>query len=165
MSYMTEAPRAGAIADFAEDAGQASRARPMLMDFRIKCLGQRPLQFRGQELGMAMSFAPDLPYWYEINLFRTVDRSFVLTVKQFFQSADERDTVRAWTFTSLDDAIDKIESYDAADDLRVALPRPGGQTAVDLAASALEFRAQAEAARNHFKGLVGEFLYELDEAV
>jgi hypothetical protein len=148
------------------DQGPASQRPAQIMaDFRLKRHGQRPLMFRGAELGMAMSFDPDVPYWYEVNLYRTADRTFVVAIRQFFQSEDERDVVKAWTFASLGDALDHIEGYDAGADVRLKSRQiPGNGAAVDLAAAALDLRAQVEAARAHYRNLVAEFLYDLDAA-
>ena len=132
---------------------------------RLRRMGARPLEFAGIELGMAMSFSPDLPYWYEINLYHTVDRSFVLAIRLFYQSESERDLVSASTYETLAEAIDALEAYDAAEDVRLTLePTTDHLSAAELAACAMDLRARAKAARSHFAGLVGEFLHQMDVA-
>lgn len=165
VTYMAEPTHAGSYIDPHEQGQVAQRPAPIMADFRLKRHGQRPLMFRGAELGMAMSFDPDVPYWYEINLYRTADRSFVVAIRQFFQSEDERDVVKAWTFATLGDALDHIEAYDAGADVRLKTRRtPVHGAAVDLAAASLDLRAQVETARAHYRNLVAEFLYDLDQA-
>ena len=131
--------------------------------FRIKRPGARPLVFEGIELAMAMSFTPALPYWYEVNLYRTSDQRFVATVKQFYQSETEQDMIKAWDFGSLDQAIDKLANYDAGEDVRISVdPADLSASAAELAACAMELRAKVISARRHYASLVGEFFYELD---
>lgn len=131
--------------------------------FRIKRPGARPLVFEGIELGMAMSFTPALPYWYEVNLYRTTDKRFVATIKLFYRAETEQDAVKAWDFDSLEQALDKLATYDAGEDVRVTLDLSDLTTsAAELAAYAMELRAKVVAARRHYASLVGEFFYELD---
>lgn len=130
---------------------------------RIRRTGARPLVFEGIELAMAMSFTPALPYWYEINLYRTNEQHFAVAIRLFYQSASEQDHVRAWECDSLDQALDKIANYDAAQDVRFAIdPAASNLAAAELAAMAMELRARIMSARAHFASLVGEFFYELD---
>ncbi|MEO0387053.1 MAG: hypothetical protein AAF281_05915 [Pseudomonadota bacterium] len=134
------------------------------LSFRIKRIGQRPLEFSGTELGMAMSYVPGAPYWYEINIYRTVDQKFVVAVRHFFESEDEQDTARAWECDDFFSAMDMLEAYDAADDVRVyADPEGKGLSVPELLAAAHTHRAAAMAARQQFGGLVGQILSELSE--
>jgi len=131
--------------------------------FRIKRPGARPIVFEGIELAMAMSFTPTVPYWYEVNLYRTTDQRFVVTVKLFYQSEDEQDQVRGWEFESVEQALDKLAHYDAGQDIRVAVnPADPGICSAELAACAMDLRARIMSARRHFESLVGEFFYDLE---
>jgi hypothetical protein len=133
--------------------------------FRIVRSGARPIRFSGSELAMAMSFTPEIPFWYEINLYRTTETDFVAAVRLFHQSEERRDTVEAWQFKSLDEALSAIEHYDAAADVEFEMPDWGDKACgPDIAARALELRARIECQRRHYRGLVGEILYELDAA-
>jgi len=117
----------------------------------------------GSEIGMAMSFTPEVPYWYEINLYHTTEQTFVLAIRLFFQSEDQRDQSSAWAFETLHEALDMLEGYDAADDVRLDIPLDSAEmSGPELAACAMDLRARAVSARHHFSGLVGEFLHQLD---
>lgn len=165
MTYMADATQTGVFADHQDPGQPVPRPAPIMLDYRLKRHGQRPMTFRGTEIGMAMSFDPDVPFWYEVNLYRTADRSYVVAIRQFFQSEDERDVVKAWSFAALGDAIDHIERYDAGEDVRLkARQLPADGTAVEMAATALDLRAKVETARAHYRGLVAEFLYDLETA-
>lgn len=132
--------------------------------YMIRRSGLRPLRFAGSELCMAMSFVPGMPYWYEINIYRTTGQKFVAAVRLFFQSEGERDRVRAWECESFDEVLDTLEGYDAGQDVRVELfADGGGMTAADLAAHGFTLRARAAAAREHYAGLLGEILHELEQ--
>lgn len=132
---------------------------------RIKRVGGRPISFDGSELAMAMSFSPSLPYWYEINLYRTNDQRFVTTVRLFFVSDKEEDRVQGWIFDDLDEAIEKLIQYDAAADVYLGMGLDEAKAApAELAAYALDLRAKVADYRRHYQSLIGEFLYELEGA-
>ena len=144
-----------------QDGGPAQTAPAMA--YKLRRLGGRPLSFHGSELGMAMSFTPTAPYWYEVNIYRTVSQQFVLVIRHFFQSEQEQDTIRAWECETFGEVMDKLESYDAADDVRVTVNAADPDLSLpEMAAHALDLRAKAEAARQQFSGLVGELLYDLE---
>lgn len=134
------------------------------MTYKIKRMGARPLVFSGSELGMAMSFTPSLPYWYEINIYRTTEQRFVLAIRLFFQSKDERDTVQAWEFDSLQEALAAIEGYDAGQDVAMNMNLTDTMPMSEMAAFAIEMRVKTEAARRHYASLVGELFHDLDAA-
>lgn len=158
MSSMTDALTPDQMVQ--HNAMQFSLTAPTV---RIRRTGARPLIFDGIELAMAMSFTPALPYWYEINLYRTNEQHFVVAVRLFFQSATEQDQARAWECETLEQAFDKVAKYDAAQDVRFSMdPATPNLSAAELAAMAMELRARIAAARSHFASLLGEFFYELD---
>jgi len=164
MTYMPEPHPQDQIVAIGEDRMQDKRAGTMPMAYKLRRPGARPLSFRGTELGMAMSFSPDLPYWYEVNLYRTADQGFALAIRTFFQSEDEKDMVSAWSFESIGEAIDALEAYDPARDLRIGVDAGDpALTGPELAAHAMALRARTEEARRHFAGLVGEFLHQMDQ--
>ncbi len=133
--------------------------------FRIRRPGARPLVFRGTELAMAMSYTPEIPYWYELNIVRTEDQRFALMIRKFYQSEDEMDCGNAWMFDTLPEVFDAIEGYDAAQDVRIDLPDVSHMSAAEMAAMAMDMRARVGAARTHFASVVGELLSQIDEAM
>ena len=134
------------------------------MSYRLSRPGMRPLSFHGTVLAMAMSFTPDLPYWYELNIYRTAEQKFVLSVKLFFGSTEETDRSKAWQFDTLTEAFDALEAYDAADDVRVEYSHLTGMAAAELAMHSYDIAARISAQRSHFGSLVDELFSELDAA-
>lgn len=132
--------------------------------YRLPRSGGRPLVFQGTELAMAMSFTPEIPFWYEINLYRTQEQSFVVAIRLFYQSETETDVVTSWEFPNLDAALTHIEGYDAGADIRMPQLETGDMVAAEMAATALQTKAEIAAARHHFKGLVGELFVEIEAA-
>jgi hypothetical protein len=164
MSFMMEAVNGNQGGAMPESTGPETGGLGMAMSYRIKRMGARPLVFQGTELAMAMSFTPELPYWYEINLFRTTDQHFVLAIKLFYQSANEKDTAQVWKYETIDQALDTLETYDAGQDVRVTVnPADTSLTAAELAAYAMDLSAKTKAARAHYAGLAGEFLHEIEQ--
>jgi hypothetical protein len=126
--------------------------------------GQRPLIFSGTELAMAMSFTPELPYWYEINIYRTQDQRFALAIRLFFQSENEENVVKGWDFDMIEEVFDALETYDAAKDVKVTWTELESTAPAELVALSLELQAKVQAARANFKGLVGEMLKDMEQA-
>ena len=93
MSYALEDTSGEAMAPVKGESAGAPPAIGAPKPYRITRSGARPLRFAGSELVMAMSFTPELPYWYEINMYRTSDLEFVAAVRLFHQSEDMPDTV------------------------------------------------------------------------
>lgn len=147
----------------AQNPGVEMRSFGSNTPFRVERHGARPLTFSGTQLAMAMSFTPELPYWYEINIYRASDDRFVLAVRLFYQAEDRKDTVDAWMFDTLPEVFDAIEGYDAGRDVQANLDDfHAGMAPVELAARAMELRARVEAARQHFAGLAGELFAEIE---
>lgn len=165
MAYMTEVQQPEQVVSF-QDAPSAPHAMSSApeMQFCIKRVGARPLEFTGVELAMAMSYHPEMPWWYEFNLFRGGE-GFVVTVKRFHVSEDETDYCRAWEFGDLESAMAALEGYDAAQDVKADRYMVGPDaSAAELAAAAMGLRAEIAETRAHYASLVGEFLHDLDEA-
>lgn len=132
--------------------------------FCLRQHGLRPMRFMGSELCMAMNYSASQPYWHEINVYRTVEQTFVVAVRVFFASETEEDGARAWSCESFGEVLDKLEAYDAAQDLHIALPDAEDERAfADLAADAAELRSHVALARQRFGSLVGQVLYELEQ--
>ncbi|MEL6205340.1 MAG: hypothetical protein AAFR47_08520 [Pseudomonadota bacterium] len=162
MTYMTE-PRA----DQSVSMPSAAEAPSSLSmgTYRLLRMGTRPIVFQGEELGMAMSFTPDWPYWFEINLFRATDGTFPVAIKQYFVSEYQKNLATAEATHSLSAAFDFIEHFDPAQYIPLTTRVSAAPaTAAEMGAAAMDLKAQVEAMRSHYRGLVGEFMHEIDAA-
>ena len=144
----------------------APEATPTMaaMSYRLTRPGMRPLTFNGSVLAMAMSFTPNLPYWYELNIYRTAEQKFVLSLKLFFGSTEETDRSKAWEFDTLGSLFDALEAYDAGEDVRVDYGSMDNVPPAELAARAYDIAARLTAQRAHFGSLVGELFAEMEAA-
>lgn len=143
--------------------GESPMATSQAAEFTLKRVGARPMTFAGSELCMAMSFVPGAPYWYEINVYRTVDQKFVLAIKKFHKEEDQTDFCRAWSFDDFGALMQQMEQFDPAIDVPVDIaPDDPSLTGSEMAAHALALRAKAAEARRQYRSLVGEVLHELE---
>ncbi|MEO1328934.1 MAG: hypothetical protein AAFW46_04670 [Pseudomonadota bacterium] len=126
--------------------------------------GARPVSFRGVQICSAMSYTVGTPLWYEINLYRLQDQSFVVDVRMFTKSDEDSDKFTVQHVASFDEAVSALEAYDAAADVRVnvALDDPTASLA-DLTFQALAVRARVEEARAQYRGLVSQILSDLEQ--
>lgn len=142
--------------------GQPAPAQPSAAPQTLPRTGARPLRFNGVGLCMAMSYTPGQPLWYEINVYRTVDQTFVVDVRCFTTSEDEQDRFTVFEATTFDDVMEILESYEPASDLRTSVdPSEESLSGAQLALAALALRTRIEEARRQYRGLVGQVLYEL----
>ncbi len=149
----------------AQEQAQATPVRPSADLHCIKRKGARPLRFDGTELAMSMSFVPEFPYWYEINMYRTTDYRYVVAIRLFHQSSESVDTVVASEHDSVDAAVQFIMTYDAAQDVQVPLHLDTmAENPASLAAASLDIMSRIHEMRMHYRNLVGEFLYEFEAA-
>lgn len=131
-------------------------------EHKLPQAGARPLVFNGSELAMAMSFTPDLPYWFEINLYHTEGQEFVVAIRKFFQSETETDYVNSWSFPKIEAAMAHIENYDPAVDVLIPEMNLSDMTPAEMSAMALALKAEVESVRHHYAGLVGELFMEME---
>lgn len=131
-------------------------------EHKLPQAGGRPLIFNGSELAMAMSFTPELPYWFEINLYHTDAQEFVVAIRKFFQSENETDYVNAWSFPNIDAAFAHIESYDPAIDVLIPDMNLATMIPAEMSAMALSLKSEVDAVRHHYAGLVGELFMEIE---
>ncbi len=136
---------------------------PSSHTFQLRRTGGRPVRFAGVELCTAMSFGPGAPFWYEVNIFRTHDQQFVVDVRHFTKRDGEQDRFSVFTTASFEDAIQVLETYEPAADIRVDLPVDDESVPLaELGLHAASLRLKIGEARRQFRTLVGEILYELD---
>lgn len=140
------------------------QSAPPVHSFTLKQTGARPFEFSGTEICSAMSFVPGPPLWYEINVYQTTNRTFVVGVRMFTKSENESDVHRVMEAMSLEDVVGQLESYDPSFDIDASSLRIDDHSVsiAELSLAAITLRQRLEEARRQFKNLVGDILYELE---
>lgn len=134
------------------------------VEHTLRRTGARPVSFRGVQICSAMSYVVGTPLWYEINLFRLVDQTFVVDVRMFTKSETESDKFTVLHVGSFDEAVEALENYEPANDVRVSVDFNDPEAALaDLTFQALAVRARVEEARAQYGNLVSEVLADLEQ--
>ncbi|MEN0087529.1 MAG: hypothetical protein AAF737_03735 [Pseudomonadota bacterium] len=135
-----------------------------LMPHRLRRTGMRPMNFTGRELCSAMSYASGTPLWYEINLYQTHEGSFVVDVRMFSKSEDERDMHRAVEVHDVDAMFDWLEAHDPIADIDCdcMVLATDSLSPTEVALRAADLRMRVDEGRRQYRDLVGQILYDLD---
>lgn len=128
----------------------------------LKRTGARPFLFNGTTVATVCGVTPALPFWYELNVHRTVIGTVVSDIRLFHKSPDLPDLFWVAEHDGLDEAIDRFERYEPAGD--VAVPRemstPAG-SAAELALATARLQLRVDQVTQHYRALVGELLHVL----
>ncbi|WP_375401787.1 hypothetical protein [uncultured Sphingomonas sp.] len=131
----------------------------------LRRTGRRPLPFNGETLATVCGVTPSLPFWYEINVHRTVVGSYLTDVRLFNKTADELDLFWVQEHDELEDAVAYLERYDPAGD--VTPPRQVAEIAsspVELALRIARLQLRVDQITQHYRALVGDLLNTLSQA-
>lgn len=131
---------------------------------KLRRTGGRAIRFHGSLLCTAMSYQAGLPFWYEISIYRKTTGAFVVAVKMFTRSEDQRDLFRVYAAQEFEELVELLEGYDPTADIdAIELESTADDMSPSLLAlKGLGIRLRIEEARRQFGDLVGEILYELD---
>ena len=128
----------------------------------LKRTGRRPLMFNGQTVATVCGVTPALPFWYELNVHRTVIDSYVTDVRLFHKSPGLSDLFWVEEHDDLDGVVAYFERYDPSGD--VGVPREmttrAGSSA-ELALGTARLQMQVDAITQHYRALVGDLLQTL----
>jgi hypothetical protein len=126
----------------------------------LKRTGARPYLFNGATVATVCGVTPLLPFWYELNVHRTVIGTYVTDIRLFHKSPDLSDLFWIAEHDDLDDAITHLERYDPAGDVlpsQEIAARAG--SAAELALWTARLQLQVDAITQHYRALVGELLH------
>lgn len=146
------------------------RAQARLRDFgatvmplqRLKRTGARPYLFNGTTVATVCGVTPALPFWYELNVHRTVIDSYVSDIRLFHKSPDLHDLHWVAEHDDLDAVADHFERYDPAGDVtppQEMATRAG--SAAELALWTARLQLQVDQITQHYRALVGELLHAI----
>lgn len=126
----------------------------------LKRTGARPYLFNGTTVATVCGVTPALPFWYELNVHRTVIDTFVSDIRLFHKSPDLPDLFWVKEHDDLEDLIARFERYEPAGDLmppREMAMRAG--SAAELALWTARLQLQVDQITQHYRALVGELLH------
>lgn len=125
----------------------------------LRRTGQRPYAFNGAAVATVCGVTPLLPYWYELNLHRTVLGTCVSDVRLFNKSADQADVFRVVEHDDLNAASDYFERYDPSADIAppAELLIPGSSN-TQLALHTARLQMQVNQLTDHYRAMAGALL-------
>jgi hypothetical protein len=131
----------------------------------LRRTGRRPLPFHGETVATVCGVTPVLPFWYEINVHRTVVGSWLTDIRLFNKTADEPDLSWVREHDELEDAVTYLERYDPAGD--IVPPREIAElapSAAELALRIARLQLRVDQITQHYRALVGDLLHTLGQA-
>jgi hypothetical protein len=154
MNEPTPAPVAASQADRMRDL--AERMAPTHV---LRHTGQRPFTFKGEILATVSGINQVLPYWYEINVYRTVPGAYVSDIRLFGKAVDSADLFRVAEHGDVEALQDYLEGYDPCCDLPPARPfDAASMSSAALTLRALELQAEMRLITDHYRATVGALL-------
>lgn len=135
------------------------RLAPMQL---LERTGRRPLAFNGRILATVCGVERVLPYWYEINVHRTVLGDYVSDIRLFGKSQDAVDLFRVAEHPDVDALCDYLETYDPCCDLPpVRQDAVGSLSCAALSLRAIELQGAMRGITDHYRATVGALLNAL----
>ncbi len=132
----------------------------------LRRTGLRSFAFNGSLVAMTCGVTPNLPFWYEINVYRTAAGGWVSDIRLFNKADGSIDMFRVAEHDDLDGVLDHLERYDPTGDLTLppALTDPNASSAT-LSIHAAGLQMQVKQIGDHYRGLLAELLHRLEGAV
>jgi hypothetical protein len=154
------------ILQMSRNAASSHTRRPapnMSQQISLAPRGARKMNFSGRELAMSMSYAPERSFWHEVNVYLRDRGGIVIAVRSFFCAPDIGDFIRAWRADSVAEAMEKLDAFDAGEDVPESVdPDTPGLCPAEMTAAALHLRAQVASARQSFDEVRADIHDQLD---
>ena len=131
---------------------------------RLRRTGAGPMLFNGRTIATMSGVTPALPFWYEINLHRSVIGTVLTDVRLFHKASGLADLFRVAEHDDLDAAVAHLESYAAARDAVVPQQVMQAASSADLAIAVAQLQLHVDQLCGHFAAVLGELLYALTPA-
>lgn len=125
----------------------------------LKRTGRRPFLFNGAVVATVCGVTPALPFWYELNVHRTVVDTYVTDIRLFHKSPDLHDLFWVEEHPDLDAAAGYFERYDPAGD--VVVPQEmavRSASPAELALWTARLQMRVDQVTQHYRALTGELL-------
>ncbi|MEM7621053.1 MAG: hypothetical protein AAF228_11435 [Pseudomonadota bacterium] len=131
--------------------------------FSLKRTGQRPYTFSGSEICTSTSHSVGPALWYELNVYRSHEGQYIVEIKMFNKNGKFKDRNSVFEVSSIEELSSFLEHYDPAGDISNNVSLEGDDMPLSLLAlEGIALKIRIEEARNQFKDLAGELLYQLN---
>ena len=128
----------------------------------LKRTGERRYAFNGQILATVCGIERILPFWYEINVYRSVIGTYVSDIRLFGKGEDIVDVFRVAEHNDIDELRDHLGRYDPHYDLPPIRCGGSPQSSAALMLRAIEIRADMQRISEHYRVTVSALLDVLD---
>lgn len=126
--------------------------------------GKAPFRFKGKLFASSTSYYCGSRLWYEVNIFSKNSGGYVLDLRVFKKSDEDKDIFRVTSFDSMDDVFDYLENYDPTGDVAISFDASSVDTSTsDMTLKAVSLRQSIHEATKDYRSLVGDMLYELHQ--
>lgn len=133
-------------------------AAPTMPQQRLKRTGRRPFVFNGVTVATVCGITPALPFWYEINVHRTLRDAYVSDIRLFHNAADRTDLFWVAEHADLDACMDHLERYDPAGDIASPPEMLRPIAPAELAVRMARLQIEIDQVTQHYRVVVGELL-------
>ena len=125
----------------------------------LRRTGLRPLAFHGATIATVCGVTPVLPYWYELNAYRTASGAYVSDIRLFRKGSDQADAFHVAEHADLEAMIGHLEDYDPSSDLELAADMFDGSTSnAALALRTARLQIEVNRITEHYRSLVCQLL-------
>jgi hypothetical protein len=122
----------------------------------------RPYRFQGTVVAEANGYRPTAYMWHTITLYALASRGYVAHIRGYQKSVDIDDSATLIRANTLSALMAKLEAYSPDSDLASTLDvSSANATSVHAMLHAAELRSALDEARNGYRALLGDFLFEL----
>jgi hypothetical protein len=128
----------------------------------LKRSGERPYVAHAAPVATLSGYSTELPFWYEINVYRTVADAYVTDIRLFHKNPNSADMFRVVEHDDMDDVFNYLERYDPSADLDPgrSISEPTASSA-SLALNAARLQLRVNQLTRHYQATVSELLNAL----
>ena len=124
--------------------------------------GKAPYRFKGVKYASSTSYYCGSRLWYEVNIFTKSSGGFVLDLRVFKKSDEDKDLFKIESFDSMEDMFEFLENYDPTEDVSIFFDASEKSISTsDMTLKAVSLRQAIDEASRDYRSLVGDMLYQL----
>ncbi len=127
----------------------------------LRRTGRRPYTFNGETLVTVCGITPALPFWYELNVHRTVIDTYVSDIRLFHKTPDLADLFWVAEHDDVEEVTAHFERYDPTGDVTPPREMTRAGSIAELALWTARLQMQVDGITQHFRTQAGELLHAL----